>query len=158
MTQSPPAEPLDQGPGRQAERAARTEAARAALVPLGEHERPPALSAAVLLAVVVAVAVAVGTATIKDLSGHHGSLLGGSFLTLFLLALAVGMYRRRYWAVVAFEALLVFQILTATWALVLVNSYAAALGWVAAIALGGILFWKLIRVMGRMQAGQIRAD
>ena len=65
------------------------------------------------------------------------------------------MYRRRYWAVLGFEALLAFQILV---------DLARARGrldarWprrlcLLAIGLGGWLFWKLVRVMGRIQAGE----
>lgn len=128
---------------------------RAALVPLAEGERPPALVAAIAVAVALAVAIAVGTATIHDLSRHGGSVPGGVFLSCVLLALAVGMYRQRYWAVVSFEALLVFQMLVSCLALVLATTIYAALGSLAALALGGWLFWKLIRVMGRIQAGQI---
>jgi hypothetical protein len=131
---------------------------RAALVPLAEGERPPALIAAILVAVALAVAIAVGTATIHDLSRHGGSVPGGVFLSCLLLALALGMARARYWAVVSFEALLVFQMVVACLALVLANSVYAALASLAALALGGWLFWKLIRVMGRIQAGQIEPE
>jgi len=135
----------------------RDERARAALEPLGPGERPPVLLVAVVVAAALGVAIAVGTATIGNLHGHGGSVAGGVFLTALLLAVSVGLFRRRYWAVVGFEALLVFQILTATLALVLADSWAAAAGWLAAVVLGGLLFWKLIRVMARIQAGEVRS-
>jgi hypothetical protein len=128
---------------------------RAALVPLAEGERPPALIAAIVVATTLAVAIAVGTATIHDLSRHGGSVPGGVFLSCVLLALAVGMFRQRYWAVVSFEALLVFQMLVSCLALVLASTIYTALASIAALGLSGWLFWKLIRVMGRIQAGQI---
>lgn len=142
-------------PPRSSAREQRDAELRAALVPLADGERPPALIAAIALATAVAVAVAIGTATIHDLSRHGGSIPGGVFLSCVLLALAFGMFRRRYWAVVSFEALLVFQMVVACLALVLASTIYAALASVAALALGGWLFWKLIRVMGRIQAGQI---
>jgi hypothetical protein len=125
------------------------------LTPLAPGERPPALIAAVAVALVVAVAIATGTATIHDLSRHGGSIPGGVFLSAVLLVLAAGMYRRRYWAVVGFEALLVFQLVLTALALVLASTIYAALGCAIGLALGGWLFWKLIRVMGRLQAGEI---
>jgi hypothetical protein len=131
---------------------------RAALRPLAPGERPPALMAAIIVAVAVAVAVAIGTATIHDLSRHGGSIPGGVFLSAVLLTLAVGMFRQRYWAAVSFEALLVFQMLVSCLALVLATSVYAALASVVTLGLGGWLFWKLIRVMGRIQAGQIAAE
>jgi hypothetical protein len=141
--------------GERSAREQRDAELRAALVPLADGERPPALIAAIVVATALALAVAVGTATIHDLSRHGGSVPGGVFLSGVLLALAVGMFRRRYWAVVSFEALLVFQMLVSCFSLVLAASIYAALASVVALALGGWLFWKLIRVMGRIQAAQI---
>jgi hypothetical protein len=71
-----------------------------------------------------------------------------------LVALARGMYRRRYWAVLGFEALLAFQILVTSLALVVASTLAAAAGCVVSVALSGWLFWKLVRVMTRIQAGE----
>jgi hypothetical protein len=130
--------------------------ARAALKPLGPDERPPALVAAVAVAALLAVAVIVGALTVHGLSRHGGSLAGGAFLAGVLALLAVGMYRRRYWAVLGFEALLAFQIIVTSLALVVADTVRAAALCLLAIVLGGWLFWKLIRVMGRIQAGEAR--
>jgi hypothetical protein len=130
--------------------------ARAALTPLGPDERPPALVAAIVVAAVLAVAVIVGALTIHGLSRHGGSLPGGVFLAGVLALLAVGMYRRRYWAVLGFEALLAFQVLVTSLALVVADTVRAAVLSLAGIVLGGWLFWKLVRVMGRIQAGETR--
>ncbi len=134
---------------------AREEQARAALTPLGDREWPVPLLAAIAVAVAVAIAVLVGALTSEDLASRGGSLPGGIFIALLLVTLAVNMIRRRYWAVLAFEALLAFQIAIATLGLVVAQSLLAAGLCIAAIALGGWLFWKLVRVMGRIQAGQL---
>ena len=81
------------------------------LEPLGEGERPPALLIAVGACVLLAVGVIVGAATIHDLSRHGGSVPGAVLLAGVLGLLAQGMYRRRYWAVLGFEALLAFQVI-----------------------------------------------
>jgi hypothetical protein len=128
------------------------------LLPLGPHERPVALRVAVGVAVALAAAVCVGVATIGDLSRHGGSLPGGVFLAGVLLVLARGMYERRYWAVLSFEALLAFQIIVTSLALVVAETWAAAGGCALSIALAGWLFWKLVRVMGRIQAGDRARD
>jgi hypothetical protein len=133
---------------------ARDEQARAALEPLGPHERPPALRIAVGLAGLLAVAVLVGGLTIHDLSSRGGSLPGAIFLSAILAALALGMYRRRYLAVLGFEALLALQIILSSLALIIAASLLAASEYVIALGLGGWLFWKLVRVMGRIQAGE----
>jgi hypothetical protein len=66
------------------------------------------------------------------------------------------MYRRRYLAVLGFEALLAFQILVTSLALVVASTLAAAGVCLLSVGLGGWLFWKLVRVMGRIQAGEHR--
>jgi hypothetical protein len=133
---------------------ARDERARAALEPLGANERPPALMIAVGVAALLAVAVLVGGLTIHDLSNRGGSLPGAIFLSAILAALALGMYRRRYLAVLGFEALLALQIILSSLALIIAASLLAAGEYVIALGLGGWLFWKLVRVMGRIQAGE----
>jgi hypothetical protein len=133
---------------------ARDEQARAELAPLGPDERPPALLIAVTVAALLAVAVLVGGLTIHDLSRRGGSLPGAIFLSGILAALALGMYRRRYLAVLGFEALLALQIVLSSLALIIATSLLAAGEYVIALALGGWLFWKLVRVMGRIQAGE----
>jgi phosphotransferase system glucose/maltose/N-acetylglucosamine-specific IIC component len=128
--------------------------ARAALVPLDEHERPRPLLVAVAVAIILAVGIVVSLATTQDPSHEGGAtwLIGGVFLACVLGALAWGMYRRRYWAVLGFEALLAFQVVVTSLALVVVSSWLAASWCTVAIALSGWLFWKLVRVMGRIQA------
>ena len=130
----------------------REEQARASLSPLQPGERPAALLAAVAVAVLLALAVIVGALTVHGLSRHGGSLAGGMFLACVLALLALGMYRRRYWAVLGFEALLAFQILVTSLALVVASTLLAAGLCLLSIVLAGWLFWKLVRVMGRIQA------
>jgi len=123
------------------------------LEPLGENERPPALLIAIGVCVVLALAVLVGATTVHDLSRRGGSLPGGLLLAAVLALLALGMYRRRYWAVLGFEALLAFQVIVTSLALVVASTLLAAAVCLVSIGLGGWLFWKLVRVMGRIEAG-----
>jgi hypothetical protein len=132
----------------------RDEQARAELAPLGPDERPPALLAAIAVCALLAVGVIVSALTVHDLSRHGGSLPGAALLAAILVTLAVGMARRRYGAVLGFEALLAFQILVTSLALTVASTLTAAGECLVAIGLGGWLFWKLIRVMGRIQAGE----
>jgi hypothetical protein len=139
-------------PDNDATRPSREEIARARLEPLREDERPPALLVAVAVAVLLALVVIVGALTVHGLSSRGGSLAGGVFLACVLALLAGGMYRRQYWAVLAFEALLAFQILVTSLALVVASTLLAAGVCLLSIVLAGWLFWKLVRVMGRIQA------
>jgi hypothetical protein len=124
------------------------------LLPLGVDERPTPLLVAIAVCAVVAVVVLVGGLTVHNLSRHGGSRPGAIFLAAVLLALAVGMYQRRYFAVLGFEALLTFQIIVTSLALVIASSLLTAGLCLLAVGLAGWLFWKLIRVMGRIQAGE----
>jgi phosphotransferase system glucose/maltose/N-acetylglucosamine-specific IIC component len=132
----------------------RDEQARGALAPLGANERPAPLLVAVVVCALLAVGVIVGVLTVHDLSRHGGSVPGGVFLGAIFALLAQGIYRRRYWAVLGFEAVLAFQLVITSLALVVASSLLAAALCVVSIGLGGWLFWKLIRVMGRIQAGE----
>jgi hypothetical membrane protein len=136
------------------ERGTRDERLRAGLEPLGEGERPPALRIAIAVCALLAVGVVVGALSVSDLSRRGGSLPGALFLAGVLVALTVGMFNGRYWAVLGFEALLAFQILVTSLALIVAATIIAAAGCLIAILLAGWLFWKLVRVMGRIQAGE----
>ncbi len=124
------------------------------LEPLGANERPPALLVVIAVAAVLALGVIVGALTVHGLNRHGGSLAGGLFLGCVLALLSQGMYRRRYWAVLGFEALLAFQIIVTSLALVVASTLLAAGLCLLSIVLAGWLFWKLVRVMGRIQAGE----
>jgi hypothetical protein len=141
-------------PRQQAPQDDREDRARAALAPLGEGERPTSLLVAIGVCLLLALGVIVGAASVHDLSRHGGSVPGAAVLAVTLTLIAHGMYRRRYWAVLAFEALLAFQILVTSLALVVASTIAAAAACVLSVGLGGWLFWKLVRVMGRIQAGE----
>jgi len=139
-------------PREQAPQGDREDRARAALAPLGEDERPASLLVAIGVCLLLALGVIVGAASVHDLSRHGGSVPGAAVLAVTLMLIAWGMYRRRYWAVLAFEALLAFQILVTSLALVVASTIAAAAVCLLSVGLGGWLFWKLVRVMGRIQA------
>lgn len=134
--------------------AIRDEAARAALLPLAPGERPRPLLAAVALAA----ALALGN-LIAYLAGAKigGKQQGPGVLAFTVLTgtMAGGMWLRRYWAVLIFEALLTLIILAFSLFLVEAVSIAGAGECVAVIGLAGWLFWKLVRVMGRLAVTRI---
>ncbi len=142
--------------GRDSARGGGDARARAALTPLADDERPAALRVAIVVCALLALGVIVGALSVHDLSRRGGSLPGAIFLAGMLALLARGMFARRYWAVLGFEALLAFQVLVTSLALVVAATILAAALCLVSIALGGWLFWKLVRVMGRIQAGERR--
>lgn len=132
---------------------ARNEAIRQSLAPLEAGERPLAVTIGAIVALVMAVGNVVAWQAGVDVASNEDDAVTFTILsTAILLAAAAGMWARRYWAVLGFEAVLGFQIASLAMALML----GAIDGWKAlpaTIVLGllGWLFWKLIRAMARMQ-------
>jgi hypothetical protein len=145
------ADGMRRGYARSEERNARV---RATLTPLAPGERPPALVVAAALAAVLALANVAAWAAGLDVEGQKPGALGVLLFAGLMFVAAWGMWQRRYWAVLGFEALLGITLAVAGLS-VLVASNLAALALCATIlVLGGWLFWKLVRVMGRLQAAQ----
>lgn len=152
MAETPPEPPHDPMAERYARGRAKDEEARAALVPLGEGERPGAVTAAAILALVLAIANIAAVAAGQDLASEDGNALPMTVIvTAILLTAAFGMWKVRYWAVLGFQAILALQILVLSIALLRVERWVTALAVLAAIVVLGWLFWKLIRAMARIQ-------
>ena len=127
----------------------RDEAARAALAPLAPGERPRPLATAVIVCVTLGAANAIAYAASARIDGKHPGVGVLAFSGLMAL-LAGGMWARRYLAVLAFEALLALIVLVFSLFLVEASNIEAVILCVAVIGAGGWLFWKLVRVMGRL--------
>jgi len=142
-------ERLRRGYGRSEERNA---ALRAGLTPLAPGERPLALTVAAGLAAALAV-VNLGALLLGvEVDGRRPSVLAVALFGGLMLAAAWGLWHRRYWAVLGFEALLGVTIAFAGLSLMVASNVAALVLCAAILLGGGWLFWKLIRVMGRLQA------
>ena len=128
---------------------------RAQLRPLGEGERPGAVTAGAIVAAVLAVLVLVGYFTDARVA-DRGTLPGALLIAGVLLVAGWGMWNVRYWAVLGFQALLAFLVIIASLALMVASNVWAVIECVAIIGLGGWLFWKLIRAMARIQMPERR--
>jgi len=127
----------------------RDAAARAALAPLAPGERPRALLAAIAIAGALGGANAIAYAAGATIGGKHPSPAVLAF-TALMWALAAGMWTRRYVAVLAFEALLALIVVFFTLLLTESANVLAFVVCVVVIGGAGWLFWKLVRVMGRL--------
>lgn len=131
---------------------ARDEAIRQGLEPLEEGERPRVVTIAAIVALFFAVANVVATLTVNDLSGDNGDPIVFATVTTSVLVLAaIGMWARKYWAVLGFQCILGLQIVVFSLALLRVQKWWLGILMVIAIGLLGTLFWKLIRAMARLQ-------
>jgi hypothetical protein len=134
---------------RRARGEARDAELRAALAPLAPGERPRSLLAAVAVCTVLGAANAIAFAAGAKIDGRHPGA-GVLAFTALMAMLAGGMWARRYLAVLAFEALLALAVLAFSLFLIEASNLEAVLLCVAVIAGAGWLFWKLVRVMGRL--------
>jgi hypothetical protein len=109
------------------------------------------VSAGVALALVIANLVLV-ILNVSFNAGPQRVSTGQEVLYLIVMSMcAYGLWRTRYWAVLGFMVLLLLTVLTATLALVRVTSLGGAAFALALIAGGGFLFYKLVRVLSRIQ-------
>jgi hypothetical protein len=69
---------------------------------------------------------------------------------------AWGMWNLRYWAVLGFQALLAVTIIIAALSLAVASNLLAVLLCLVIIVPGSWLFWKLVRVLARLQMPQRR--
>jgi hypothetical protein len=130
---------------------ARREQVRAGLEPLAPGERPTAVTVAAVVALAVAVANVVIYAAggrVRGASGSAGGVIAFAFL---MLVASVGMWQARYWAVLGFQALLAITILIAALSLAVASNVAAVALCLGIILPAGLLFWKLVRAMARLQ-------
>ena len=135
---------------------ARDEAIRMSLEPLEEGERPRAVTVAAIVALFFAVANVIATLTGDDLSSDNGDPVTFAIVTTSILVLAAaGMWARKYWAVLGFQCILGLQIVVFSLALLRVQKWWLGILMVIAIGLLGVLFWKLIRAMARLQMPEL---
>jgi hypothetical protein len=131
----------------------RNAAVRATLTPLAPGERPwpIRIGAGLALAIAVSNVVQVVVGGKVEVGKQHITPVGPLIFAVLMLACAVGMWQKRYWAVLGFQALLALVVLFC--ALLLVRA-SNALGFVVGIVgvVGpGYLFFKLVRVLSRIQ-------
>jgi hypothetical protein len=127
---------------------------RAQLEPLEPGERPPALVAAAILAAALGTANLVAWIAGVEVEGNQPTGFGVlAFCGVMYLA-AGGLWFARYWAVLGFEVLLGIIVVFFSLFLLRASNLLAVVVCVAIISVAGWLFWKLIRVMGRIQAPQ----
>lgn len=133
----------------------RNREAREKLEPLTEGERPTVVTIGAVLSAIIAIVFWVSTvlaATGHDtVRGAQPSPVAAGVIAALLTAMAWGMWRARYWAVLGFQAFLALALLSATLGLIQVESWPEAIGTVLVIAISGTLFYFMIRAMARIQ-------
>ena len=148
----PPAPRRTAAAGGPARSEVKNEQVRAGLTPLQPGERPPALLAAIGVALFIAISNVVLVAAGYEIREGGKGTAGSAFVfAAVMLVAAWGMWQQRYWAVLGFQALLLLTVIVAGLSLLVASNLAAVALCLVLLALGGWLFWKLVRVLSRMK-------
>jgi cation transport ATPase len=129
----------------------RNQRLRERLKPLERSERPTALVIAAATAALFAVANVVFWAAGVEVQGEEPALAGVLLFAAIMLVAAWGIWNHRYWAVLGFQSLLAITLVVAALSLMVASNVAAVILCLVVIALGGWLFWSLVRILGRMK-------
>jgi hypothetical protein len=133
----------------------RNQAAREALAPLADGERPRVVSIGAVIAGLIALSILAGYLTGVKVNGETPKLPQVIAPALLMGVMSWGMWKARYWAVLGFQLILVFLIFSAVYGLALqaatVAQFAATLG---LLAVAGTFFFFMVKAMARIQMPQ----
>jgi hypothetical protein len=129
----------------------RNRAVREELEPLEPTERPAVVAVGAVISGLVALSVLVAYVAGATVNGDRPRLLQVIVPALLMGAMAIGMWRVRYWAVLGFQAVLALLLLGATLGLLNARGVGPVIGNLALIAVAGALFYFMIKAMARIQ-------
>ncbi len=133
----------------------RNQAAREALKPLAEGERPTVVTVGAIVAGLIALSIVAGYAAGVEVDGEQPRFAQAAAPALIMGVMAWGMWRARYWAVLGFQLILVFLIFSAVFGLAVqastVAQFAATFG---LLAVAGTFFFFMVKAMARIQMPQ----
>jgi hypothetical protein len=130
---------------------ARNAEVRARLAPLAPGERPRVIVAASALAAALALANLIAWAAGDKIGGKHPAASGIIVFSAVMAAAAFGMWRLWYGAVLGFMALLAIIAVIFTLLLIEASNVLGVVVALAIIGVAGYLFFKLVRVLSRIQ-------
>jgi hypothetical protein len=128
-------------------------AVRATLTPYRPGERPWVIKVGALLTLLSgAVQLVLFVAGVKlKVAGTHPKAGSTIVFGALMFACAIGMWLMRYWAVLGFMALLALLLLYFSFALIKASSLLGFAIAIAGVCICGVLFYKLVRVLSRIQ-------
>jgi len=140
---------------RRAQSTARSEernrAAREALEPLPQGERPAVVTVGAVISGLIAASVVIAYLAGAEVDGERPPILQVIPSAVLMGVMSYGLWRARYWAVLGFEAILALLIVAAALGLVAAGSVGQLGGTLALIAISGALFYFMIKAMARIQ-------
>jgi preprotein translocase subunit YajC len=126
--------------------------AREALEPLREGERPTVVTVGAVICTILTVAAVAGYALWDVLRDEPRPQLFGVVAFVGLVgAMAYGLWRTRYWAVLGFQASLVLVIISNALGLIAALSVLQAVANLLLLVAAGALFWFMVKAWARIQ-------
>ena len=126
-------------------------AARETLEPLPEGERPSVVTVGAILSALVALSVVVAYAAGAEVNGDRPHVLQVIIPAVLMGAMAYGMWRARYWAVLGFQAILALLVVAAALGLVGATGVGPVIGNLVLIVIAGTLFYLMVGALARIQ-------
>jgi Na+/glutamate symporter len=133
----------------------KNQAVREALEPLAPGERPGAVTLGAIFSGLIALifwgSVFVRLFTDIKIEGSEPDPIQLAVFAAVMTAMAIGMWRVRYWAVLGFQMLLVLFLVAATAGLLTAQTLLQAIFTTLLIFVVGFLFYRMIKAMARIQ-------
>ena len=130
---------------------AKNRAAREALEPLGEGERPLVVTLGAIVAALISLSVVIAYAAGAEVDGERPNFAQVAAPAVLMGITAWGMWKARYWAVLGFQTVLLFVILWSAISLVGATDPFRAIGNFLLIGLAGTGFWFMVKALARIQ-------
>jgi hypothetical protein len=151
-----PARAGNGAPRRPPRSEAKDAAARAALIPLAEGERPRSVTVAAVVAALFAAGNLIAFAAGVEINGDKPQAAGVISYSVLMGIAAWGMWRAKYWAVLGMQAILGILIVLFSLFLFEASNVQSALICVAIIVPAGALFYFLVKALARIQMPERR--
>ena len=135
----------------------KNEAARRALEPLEEGERPLVVTIGALLTTLICASIVIAWLAGVEVDGREPPFLQVLAPSVLTGVMAYGMWRARYWAVLGFQTVLLLLLLATAMGLVVATSAVQVIGNLVVIVIAGTLFWFMVKGMARIQMPERRS-
>jgi len=139
--------------GRPSRSARKDAAVRATLAPLRPGERPWPITVGAAVAALNGIVqlILFGVGVKLKVGSTRPQRFSVIVVAVLMFVGAGGMWRMKYWAVLGFQALLAIVILTFALVLVRASNVLGVIICLVVVAAGGFLFFRLVRVLSRLQ-------
>lgn len=129
----------------------KNEMAREQLEPLAPDERPLVVTLGAILSIAICLFTAGAWIIGAEVDGERPAAFQ-AFAPAFLFgAMAIGMWMKRYWAVLGFQAVMAILMIGAFLTLIAAGDWLTAVTGLLTLTVAGIFFWFTVKAMARIQ-------